>query len=399
MYIIETEKFTDTFVSIRTILPLKKETITAMNLLLIMMRSRTKKYPTKDALSNALSRAYDMQASSGLAGYGKCLVLNTKFQFIRPDWIEEAGFKDRILDIMDQLLHQIVLEEDLLEEAKFLLENRIDRVMDDPDYLAINTALSLAAPDHNLSISMNGYKEDIADITLDKIKDLYEMVCKAPKYVYMCGKIVPEIKAYLEKIDTKGKIQSNYELIPAIDCKEKILTKDISQTSISMIYATGIDFKSDLYYPLLMANSIFGQNAMSLLFQTVREKYSYCYNISSGLLRFDGAMMVSVGTQRENVEKVIELTDKQLELLVSGDWDDDLLDIAKKDLIDSLTTQQDYPASMIEQEFLDAMLERQTTPEERLEAIRSVTKEQVCAAASRWKKVSCAIVQEEDNEV
>jgi predicted Zn-dependent peptidase len=225
------------------------------------------------------------------------------------------------------------------------------------------------------------------------------MVCKAPKYVYMCGKIVPEIKAYLEKIDTKGKIQSDYELIPAIDCKEKILTKDISQTSISMIYATGIDFKSDLYYPLLMANSIFGQNAMSLLFQTVREKYSYCYNISSGLLRFDGAMMVSVGTQRENVEKVIELTDKQLELLVSGDWDDDLLDIAKKDLIDSLTTQQDYPASMIEQEFLDAMLERQTTPEERLEAIRSVTKEQVCAAASRWKKVSCAIVQEEDNEV
>ena len=399
MYIIETEKFTDTFVSIRTILPLKKETITAMNLMLIMMNSRTKKYPTKDALSNALSRAYDMRASSGLAGYGKCLVFNTKFQFIRPDWIDEKDYKDRILDIMDQLLHQIVLEEDMLDEAKFLLENRIDRMMDDPDYLAINNALSLAAPNHNLSISMNGYKEDIADITLDKIKDLYEMVCKAPKYVYMCGKIVPEIKAYLEKIDTKGKIQSNYELIPAIDCKEKILTKDISQTSISMIYATGIDFKSDLYYPLLMANSIFGQNAMSLLFQTVREKYSYCYNISSGLLRFDGALMVTVGTQRENVEKVIELTDKQLDLLVSGDWDDDLLDIAKKDLIDSLATQQDYPASMIEQEFLDTMLERQTTPEERLEAIHSVTKEQVCTAASYWKKVSCAIVQEEDDEV
>ncbi len=395
MYIIETEKFTDTLVSIRTLLPLEKETITAMNLLLIMMKSRTKKYPTKDALSNALSRAYDMRASCGFAAYGKQLVINTKFQFIRTDWIEEENYTDRILDIMDQLLNCVVLEEDMLEEAKFLLENRIDRMMDDPDYLALSKALGLAAEGHNLSISMNGYKEEIPDITLGMIQSLYEKLRQAPQYVYMCGKTTPAVTEYLKSVDTKGTIRKDYVLVPEGSYREDVITKDISQTSISMIYATNIDFKSKLYHPLLLANSIFGQNTMSLLFQTIREQYSYCYNISSGLLRFDGAMMVTVGTQRENAQKVIDLTDKLLEKLVNGDWEDDLLDIAKKDLIDSLNTQQDYPASMIEQVFIDTMLERETSREERLESIRSVTKEQICEAASRWKKLSCVIVQEE----
>ena len=399
MYIIETEKFTDTLVSIRTILPHKRETITAMNLLLIMMKSRTKKYPTKDSLSNALSRAYDMRVSVGLVSYGEQIVFNTNFQFIRTDWIEEKDYTDRILDIMDQLLNGVVLEEDMLEEAKFLLENRINRMMDDPDYLALSKALSMAAPEHSLSISMSGYIEEIPGITLDEIKALYKKLRQAPNYVYMCGKTTPVITEYLKSIDTEEKIQKDYSLVSEGPYQEDVATKDISQTSISMVYATNIDFKSKLYHPMLLANSIFGQSAMSLLFQTIREKYSYCYSISSGLLRFNGALVVNVGTQRENARKVIDLTDSLWEKLVKGEWEDDLLDIAKKEWIDSLTTQQDYPSAMIEQVFLDTMLEREVSQKERMKSILAVTKEQVCEAASRWKKLSCAIVQEEEDEV
>lgn len=399
MYIIETEKFTDTLVSIRTILPHKRETITAMNLLLIMMKSRTKKYPTKDSLSNALSRAYDMRVSVGLVSYGEQIVFNTNFQFIRTDWIEEKDYTDRILDIMDQLLNGVVLEEDMLEEAKFLLENRINRMMDDPDYLALSKALSMAAPEHSLSISMSGYIEEIPGITLDEIKALYKKLRQAPNYVYMCGKTTPVITEYLKSIDTEEKIQKDYCLVSEGPYQEDVATKDISQTSISMVYATNIDFKSKLYHPMLLANSIFGQSAMSLLFQTIREKYSYCYSISSGLLRFNGALVVNVGTQRENARKVIDLTDSLWEKLVKGEWEDDLLDIAKKEWIDSLTTQQDYPSAMIEQVFLDTMLEREVSQKERMKSILAVTKEQVCEAASRWKKLSCAIVQEEEDEV
>ena len=50
---------------------------------------------------------------------------------------------------------------------------------------------------------------------------------------------------------------------------------------------------------MFVMNSLLGQSPTSLLFEEVREKHSLCYSISSYLIQFDGALIITLGTNKE----------------------------------------------------------------------------------------------------
>ncbi|WP_304753056.1 insulinase family protein, partial [Dubosiella newyorkensis] len=160
------------------------------------------------------------------------------------------------------------------------------------------------------------------------------------------------------------------------------------------IYATSISFQSPLYYPLLALNSILGQGPVSLLFEEVREKHSLCYSISSSLIRFDGALMISVGTRKDALDQVLLLIHEQIERIVHMDYPDSLLEIAKKDLKDLFLRQKDRSNSMLEQHFLDMLLRREESEEQRNKAIDSISKFLIAQAARQLFLLSSVVVEE-----
>lgn len=59
------------------------------------------------------------------------------FQFVRPDWIEDKSYLDKIKDIMDEVLfHSVLLDEENFKESVYLLKNRLLAQMDDPANLS-----------------------------------------------------------------------------------------------------------------------------------------------------------------------------------------------------------------------------------------------------------------------
>ena len=58
---IQTEKFSDVSVLVRSLLPLERRTITAYNLLVFMLKSKTADFDSKQKLSIALNHAYGMK--------------------------------------------------------------------------------------------------------------------------------------------------------------------------------------------------------------------------------------------------------------------------------------------------------------------------------------------------
>ena len=87
MNYIQTQKFSDVYVSCKTMMPFHRNTISALNVLVYMMKAKTQKMNSKQKLASTLNRAYGTKVSYGLTSYGDLVQLDVRFQFVRPDWI------------------------------------------------------------------------------------------------------------------------------------------------------------------------------------------------------------------------------------------------------------------------------------------------------------------------
>lgn len=394
MNYISSNKFSDVSVAIRTQLPLERSTITAYNILVYMLKTKTELFKTKQALISNLNEAYGMKLACGLSSYGADLILTTRIQYIRSDWIEEEDYIHKVKEITDQVLFHSVLDEASFEEAKYLYRNKLTRILDDPDGLAIYTCLTTLNTNHEISIPIQGSLDDLDQLTLQDIQNVYSAYLKADKHIFVCGCLDEEMKTYLERMDSSSKLNSTRSLLPILDYQEEIIEKNISQSSIALVYATSTDILSEDYYKMFVMNSLLGQSPTSLLFEEVREKHSLCYSISSCLIQFDGALIITLGTNKENIEKAIDLINQQIQRIIDLDFDPELLNTAKKDCIDSLIVAQDYPFSQIDQRFMDVLLSRDTDRDKKIKNIQKVCLEDVSAAAKKLKKISSVIVKE-----
>lgn len=394
MNYISSNKFSDVSVAIRTQLPLERSTITAYNILVYMLKTKTELFKTKQALISNLNEAYGMKLACGLSSYGADLILTTRIQYIRSDWIEEEDYIHKVKEITDQVLFHSVLDEASFEEAKYLYRNKLTRILDDPDGLAIYTCLTTLNTNHEISIPIQGSLDDLDQLTLQDIQNVYSAYLKADKHIFVCGCLDEEMKTYLERMDSSSKLNSTRSLLPILDYQEEIIEKNISQSSIALVYATSTDILFEDYYKMFVMNSLLGQSPTSLLFEEVREKHSLCYSISSYLIQFDGALIITLGTNKENIEKAIDLINQQIQRIIDLDFDPELLNTAKKDCIDSLIVAQDYPFSQIDQRFMDVLLSRDTDRDKKIKNIQKVSLEDVSAAAKKLKKISSVIVKE-----
>ena len=394
MNYISSNKFSDVSVAIRTQLPLERSTITAYNILVYMLKTKTELFKTKQALISNLNEAYGMKLACGLSSYGADLILTTRIQYIRSDWIEEEDYIHKVKEITDQVLFHSVLDEASFEEAKYLYRNKLTRILDDPDGLAIYTCLTTLNTNHEISIPIQGSLDDLDQLTLQDIQNVYSAYLKADKHIFVCGCLDEEMKTYLERMDSSSKLNSTRSLLPILDYQEEIIEKNISQSSIALVYATSTDILSEDYYKMFVMNSLLGQSPTSLLFEEVREKHSLCYSFSSYLIQFDGALIITLGTNKENIEKAIDLINQQIQRIIDLDFDSELLNTAKKDCIDSLIVAQDYPFSQIDQRFMDVLLSRDTDRDKKIKNIQKVSLEDVSAAAKKLKKISSVIVKE-----
>lgn len=394
MNYISSNKFSDVSVAIRTQFPLERSTITAYNILVYMLKTKTELFKTKQALISNLNEAYGMKLACGLSSYGADLILTTRIQYIRSDWIEEEDYIHKVKEITDQVLFHSVLDEASFEEAKYLYRNKLTRILDDPDGLAIYTCLTTLNTNHEISIPIQGSLDDLDQLTLQDIQNVYSAYLKADKHIFVCGCLDEEMKTYLERMDSSSKLNSTRSLLPILDYQEEIIEKNISQSSIALVYATSTDILSEDYYKMFVMNSLLGQSPTSLLFEEAREKHSLCYSISSYLIQFDGALIITLGTNKENIEKAIDLINQQIQRIIDLDFDPELLNTAKKDCIDSLIVAQDYPFSQIDQRFMDVLLSRDTDRDKKIKNIQKVSLEDVSAAAKKLKKISSVIVKE-----
>lgn len=395
LHVIPSKKFKNITMSLKLEGKLTKENVTKRSLLAFMLTGGTTKYPSTQALSTHLEDLYGMNFGTNLATKGIGQVLNISSVCINEEFLpyKEDLLKQQIEMFSDVLFNPNVkdgkFDEQTFNIKKKELKERLIVQNDDKFMYGLDQLFKNMGEDGFLSISNNGYIDEIDKITNEEVYQyLLECLKNDVKHVYVVGdvneNIVDIFKETLRFDDNTTTIDpvTNFKSTKS-DVLEVIEKQDITQAKLNLGYVVDCNFKDPGTYAMTVFNAIFGGFSQSRLFKIVREKHSLCYYISSSYGAFSGIMTVNAGIEGSDYQKAKELIEQELTSIQNGDISDDEIALAKLMLKSSLTKTKDEPISLITLAYNRDLTGVQETNDEYLEKLMNVTKEEIIAASKK----------------
>lgn len=228
---------------------------------------------------------------------------------------------EQALDVLsDMVLHPSFPENEIEKEKKVVIEE-MKMYRDSPSDYLFEDFSSGVFENHPLGRPVIGYEETVSNF---KRADLYEYM--SDRYqpdnllVAVAGnmahdEVVGLVADYFAGVEGAEGSDHDPSLTP-YETKTRRLQKAIEQTHL-IIGKRGLNYDHPDKYKLLLTNTVLGGGMSSRLHQNVREKYGYCYTISSfnQSYRDTGMYGVYVGTDEEYVDHVEKLILKELKKL------------------------------------------------------------------------------------
>lgn len=402
LQVMETDKFKDFGIGIRFLSELSEEFAASRSLLALMLCDRCEKYDTKKKMSDHQDALYGMTLSAQTVGYGKAQVLEIRSRVIDPIYVDQEDLLDEVLSFLQEVIFHPLLNEETFQESKKILASKMKRVRDDPSQYVITKGLRLGGEGTPLAISSLGEIEALEKTTLADIQVLHQQLLSKDRIdILVCGRCKKEdIQQRVVKQLPFAAREANYETHYALqkEAKKQFIEehRDITQSSVFMLWSTGVDICDASYYPLRVANAMFGQYPTSLLFQEVREKHSLCYSIFSNMISFDGALGVTTGIEKKHIQQAVALIHEQFQRICDGDFPDSLLQVTKGMMINSLMATKDSMNSLIAHAYQNAILAQSLSIDERIQLVEQVQKEDVQKAFQNCRFQLCFVVSKED---
>ena len=133
---------------------------------------------------------------------------------------------------------------------------------------------------------------------------------------------------------------------------------------------------------LSMFNTIHGAGVTSKLFVNVREKLQLCYYASSSADSHKGLLLATAGIDFDRFDEAKTEMLHQLDEIRNGNITDEELAYARKGICSDLASMQDSQSAMESYTISNILDGWAVTPEEYMELVQNVTKEDVMAIAN-----------------
>ena len=228
---------------------------------------------------------------------------------------------ERALDVLtDMVLHPAFPEDEIEKEKKVVIEE-MKMYRDSPDDYLFEQFSGHVFKGHPLGNSTLGFEETVAAFERQDLYDYMEERYQPDNLlVAVAGnvdhnRVVDLVSEYFSEVNPQETVDKNPEL-PGYDADKIEFRKPIEQTHL-ITGRRGLHYNHDDKYRLLLANTVLGGGMSSRLHQNVREKYGYCYNITSFNQSYKdtGLYGIYVGTDKDYVDHVRELIEKELDKL------------------------------------------------------------------------------------
>ena len=394
IHCVRSTRFKKTNIIINFKRKVKKEELTKRTLLTKILMESTKKYNTRRLMAIETENLYDLYLSSSSYLSGNYNIMSLEATFLNDEYTEEGLFSKAVDFLLEVLLDPNVKNKAFAEEpfelVKESLREDIETFKDDPNrysYSRLFTEMDKTSVSSYMAV---GTIKQLDKITPQNLYRYYQNVIKNDQVdIFVISPLDKETvkKVFEEKLELKERPRlngSHYVTYDKYRKRTKVVRekKDYEQSKLLI----GCKFDKltpyEIKYVSLVYSYILGGGPSSKLFQSVREKNSLCYSISSSFKPLSQYLVISSGINPDSLKKCVRLIKKELKEMTKGNFSDEKIEEAKVTFASSLKEMKDSPRailnSYISHEYMDTDF-----LEEREEKIKEVTKEQVVEFAKK----------------
>ena len=387
-------KTTRIFISFIKNIESKKE-LAERALLANYLEMCSQNYPTQIDIARKLSQMYGASFGSSVDRRGNYQLINFSIDYIEGKYL--VGNEDLLSEVIEFLKEIIfnplkVGENKNFDEETFTRQKNntityLNSIKEDKQAYAAAKLRKLYFDNEIQQVPSFGESEDVEKLTISDVMDAYQKMLNTDRVEVMISGDVntDEVVNKFSVLPFKVRNISRASMSYTQEIKQEIVTQideePLSQSKFDMAFRLPVVYRGDLHYAALVFNSLFGGSALSLLFTVVREKMSMAYYANSNFDPFRQLLVVQTGISYTNKDKVQELILEQLERLRKGDFEDELLEQNKNNLISSYISRLDSQTSALLRAQSAALTGINVTIEEWLDNLQSVTKDDVMKVA------------------
>jgi len=387
-------RFKQGCLSVQFVRPMNSQEAAQNALLSAVLLRGTRNHPDLRAITQRLDELYGAAVSTLVRRVGDYQTVGLYCAFM-DDRFAMAG--DTVLEPLTQFLRELLLDSPLenggfltsfVEGEKRNLISTIESERNDKRAYAMGKLLKLMCREDSFGLSRLGEPEQVAAIDPVSLRKHYSRVLsESPVHICYVGSASADTVAKLLRpvfADLPRCPQSLLPQTPFRSCagEAAVETMEVSQGKLCMGFVTPITNRMPEFPAMQVLNTLFGAGMTSKLFMNIREKLSLCYSIGSGYYGTKGIVTVSAGIDFDREEQTKTEIMKQLRACQRGEISPEELNAAKEALLSSLRAVHDSP-SAIEGYYATAALSGMgLTPQAYMEAVETVTMEQVVAAAN-----------------
>ncbi len=391
---IENSRFNTTVLSLNFYLPLSADNITENALLPYVLASCSEEYPDFTELNLKLSMLYGADISVSAEKMRDVQHIRIAVSAINDECIIDNGVSvlSEAMELLLSLVFEPKLEGETLSISDFEREKRkllehIAGEFNDKRAFAKNRLTEIMFENDAYGMSKYGTLEMAEKLTASALYSAWQrMLRTAYIRVQVVGKTLPNGVFDLVHSRLKNFERDNitdYTLSRPVAAVEnaKNVTEyyDVSQGKLVMGFSS--ETCGENAYNFTVMADIFGGGPYSHLFTNVREKMSLCYYCSASAIRSKGFMLVQSGVEAQNAEKAEKEILNQLLLIQQGEFSDFAFEASKKAIIGSLKSYNDSIYALDKWYAAGIMRDGLKTPEDIIELISDITREDIIEAA------------------
>ncbi len=394
---INTSKFKTNLCAVFLTFPITYENATKDTLIALMLKRGSKNLKSREEITSKLAELYGAEFDSGIDKSGDNHVLKFYLESLNEEYLpkKEDLLKKSIDVLLDIVFNPNIEEnkfnEEYLEQEKSNLKQIINSKIDNKTMYALNRCIEEMYEGKPYGIYKYGYVEKIEEITAQNLYEYYKEListCKIDIFVSGSNNDVESILQDNEIIKSLEERTPNY-----ITCgsssnmnDEKIIQEKMDVAQGKMVLGLDLKLQNDEEkYSAQVYNTILGGSASSKLFQNVREKASLAYTVSSNYMKLKSNIFIRAGIEIENYQKALEIIKHQLKDMQNGEFSDDDMNLAKRNIIATINNIQEEQDIEISYYYGQELSDKTMTIEEYKHNIEKVTRASVISVANNLK--------------
>lgn len=395
IHTIKTDKFKTVRMEILFSQNVKKENMPIYTFLCDLLTDTMKSYPRRKDIAIRLEELYKASFYGITNKVGNLFTASFIIDFISPTFIKEENYLKEVLAFPFEAILNPNVKNKEFDIVPFNIVKRriiqdIEAIKENSDKLAITKALEKMDASSPSSYKVLGEVNDIENITSTSLYKAYEELFQNFNCdIFLIGDINMEeaVKIIKDNFHCHVIKKEKPKLIVKNDMRKKAQeVKEPSsfvQSSLVMIYNINNLAKEIKDAAFHVFNFILGSGGISSkLYRTLRTDNSLCYGVRSLYLKYDELLVVEVSLDDSNVELAKKLIRKAIKDMINGNFTEEELEDAKKNLVFSLKTGLDNSASILNN-YIFNVFDNLPLLEDRIKLIENVTKEDIlkCGAA------------------